>query len=88
MKQRNVAMAIILGVGLALAPMAVLADHHEKAESTEKKKTHAEGGDGHSHKGAKKEGKPEAKKVGASEEGSAAGHGHDAQGGEEEEGSH
>ncbi|MGE0680041.1 MAG: hypothetical protein AB7P69_03890 [Candidatus Binatia bacterium] len=87
MKQWNVAVAIMLGVGLAFVPMAVLADHHEKVESTEKKKTHAEGNGGHSHEGAKEDGKSEVKKAGASEAGSATGHDHDAQG-EEEEGSH
>jgi hypothetical protein len=88
MEQRNIAVAIMLGVGLALAPVTVLADHHEKAGSIEEKKTHAEGSGGHSHEGAKKEGKPEVKETGASEAGSAVGHGHDAQGEEEEEGSH
>ena len=88
MKQLNCAMAIILGVGLALAPMAALADHHEKAGSTEEKKTHAEGNGGHSHEGATQEGKSEVKKAGASEADAAAGHGHDTQGEEEKEGSH
>lgn len=87
MKQSNFVMAIMLGVGIALAPLAVLADHHEKAGTTEEK-THAEGSGGHSHEGAKKEGQSEVKKAGASETGSAAGHSHDAQDEEEEEGSH
>jgi hypothetical protein len=87
MKLWNTAVAFMLGIGLTLAPLAALADHHEKAESSKEKKMQGEGNGGHAHDGAKKEEKADMKKAGASEEGSAAGHAHEEQG-EEKEGSH
>ena len=87
MKQQ-MTLAILLAAGLAAAPLTIHADHHEKADATEEKGAEAEGSGGHSHNGAKAEGKTDVKKAGAAEEGSSAGHGHDAHAEEQDEGSH